>query len=113
MNNAQLNDRGQLTIPKNIREKLNLKPKDIVNIEVINNDRILISKRDIYDDLDDLIKRDLINEGCAPYELDDKIAEKKKELATALLKMTKDAGEDVSKGKYVTLDELEKELNEE
>jgi len=35
MSKAQLNDRGQITIPKKIRDKVNLKPNETVNIDIM------------------------------------------------------------------------------
>ncbi len=112
MNNAQLNDRGQITIPKRIREKADLKPRDTVNIDINDRGEVVISKRNLLDDLDDLIKKDLVREGCAPYELEPKVVEKKKELANALLDMIESTEKEIAKGDYVSLDELKKELTE-
>ena len=113
MKNAQLNDRGQVTIPKNIREKAHLKPKDLVKIDLNKQGQIVITKRDYFDDIDDLIRRDLVCEDYAPFELEIKVAEKKKELASALLEMVKKVEMEIVSGEYVTLDELKEELNSE
>lgn len=40
---ANVGDRGQITIPKNIRELENIKPKDRLIVK-IENDRIVIEK---------------------------------------------------------------------
>ena len=111
MKNAQLNDRGQVTIPKIIREKAHLKPKDLVKIDLNKQGQIVITKRDYFDDIDDLIRRDLVCEDYAPFELEIKVAEKKKELASALLEMVKKVEMEIVSGEYVTLDELKEELN--
>ena len=113
MNKAQLNDRGQVTIPKKIREKANLKPNDPVKIDLNKQGQIIITKTNYFDDLDDLIRNDLACESLTPYEMEAKVIERKKELASALLKMANEAEEEISQGKYVTLDEFKKELEKE
>ena len=113
MNASQLNDRGQLTIPKTIREKADLKPNDPVNIEVNERGQIIITKRGFFDDLEDLIRKDLVKEGVKPYDIETKMAEKKKELAQALNQMAEETEKEISRGEFVTLEEIEKELYEE
>jgi len=113
MNATQLNDRGQLTIPKRIREKADLRPNDPVNIEINEQGQIIITKRGFFDDLDDLIRKDLVKEGVDPYDVEAKMVEKKKQLAQALNQMADDAEKEIASGEYITLEELEKELNEE
>ncbi|MDW7730786.1 MAG: AbrB/MazE/SpoVT family DNA-binding domain-containing protein, partial [Bacillota bacterium] len=68
MNNARLNERGQITIPKKIREQTDIGPNDHVTIKVNDQGQIVIAKRDFFDDLNDLIRRDLVSEGVASYE---------------------------------------------
>lgn len=65
-----------------------------------------------FDDLDDLIIRDLLNEGYSQEDLIEKIPERKKELESAFLKMAKEAEEQIAKGEYVTLEQLKKELED-
>lgn len=43
--------------------------------------RLVLFKKDLIDDLEDLIKRDLINEGFTEQDFAEKIPERKKELA--------------------------------
>jgi AbrB family looped-hinge helix DNA binding protein len=113
MNASQLNDRGQLTIPKAIREKADLKPNDPVNIEVNERGQIIITKRGFFDDLEDLIRKDLVKEGVEPYDIETKMVEKKKELAQALNQMAEETEKEISRGEFTTLEEIEKELYEE
>jgi AbrB family looped-hinge helix DNA binding protein len=110
MGSALINERGQLTIPKKMREKANIKPNEEVTITVNNEGQIVISKRDFFDDLDDLIKRDLVNEGVAPYELEVKMIERKKELAQALNKIVDEAQREITEDKYSTYEELSNEI---
>ena len=63
METAILSARGQITIPKNIRKKLNLKSKSTVSLEVKDNailikPAIVIELRDFQDDM----INDIINE---------------------------------------------------
>lgn len=110
MNSAQLNDRGQVTIPKKIREQANIKPNDPVNITATKQGQIIITKRDFFDDFDDLIKRDLVCEGLTSYELESRLEARKKELTLALLKRLKISEKELSSGDYVTLEKLKKRL---
>jgi hypothetical protein len=64
--------------------------------------QIIISKRDFFEDLDDLIKRDLVNEGVASYDIEAKMFERKKELAQALNNIVVGAQQEVAEGKYTT-----------
>lgn len=113
MSKAQLNERGQITIPKAIRDRVNLKPSETVNIDINDYGQIVISKRDILDELNDLIEMDLVKEGYTSYELKEKKIEKKKELANALLERITNAEKEVMKGQYSTLDEVKREFTEE
>jgi AbrB family looped-hinge helix DNA binding protein len=97
-----INERGQLTIPKKMREQANIKPKEEVNLMVNEEGQIIISKRDFFEDLDDLIKRDLVNEGVASYDIEAKMFERKKELAQALNNIVVGAQQEVAEGKYTT-----------
>lgn len=110
MVSIQINERGQLTIPKKMREQANIRPSDEVNIKVDKEGQIIISKRNIFDELDDLIKRDLINEGVAPYELKEKMAERKKELAKALNRIVDDVDQEIAAEKFTAYEELSKDL---
>lgn len=112
MNNAQLNERGQVTIPKKIREQADIGPNDPVTIKVNDQGQIIIAKRDFFDDLNDLIRRDLVSEGVAPYEIEVKMIERKKTLATSLNKMVSEAEKELERGDCVSYDELKRELEE-
>ncbi|MDZ4132940.1 MAG: AbrB/MazE/SpoVT family DNA-binding domain-containing protein [Dethiobacteria bacterium] len=112
MNSAQLNDRGQVTIPKKIREQANIKPNDPANITATKQGQIIITKRDFFDDFDDLIKRDLVSEGLTPYELESRVEARKKELTLALFERLNISEKELSSGDYVTLDELKNEIDQ-
>jgi len=96
-----------------IGDKVNLKPNETVNIDINDHDQIVISKRDILDELDDLIEMDLVKEGYTSYDLEEKTIEKKRELANALLERINNAEKEVMKGQYSTLDEVKREFTEE
>lgn len=110
MNLANLNERGQVTIPKKIREKANLRPNDAIKIDLNKRGQIIITKRDFFDDIDDLIRQDLVREGCEPYEMEIKVAERKRALASALLEKANEIEKEIAKGEYVKLDKLKEEL---
>lgn len=112
MGSALVNERGQLTIPKKMREQANIKPNEEVNITVNEEGQIIITKRDFFEDLDDLIKRDLLNEGVTPNELEEKIVDRKKELAQTLNKIVAEAQQEVAEGRYTTYKELSKEIEQ-
>lgn len=69
-------------------------------------------KKDLLDDLEDLIKRDLINEGYSEEDFAEKIPERKKELAKALMKVVKKS-EQHEQGKVTSLQDLKKDLKDE
>lgn len=106
----QMNERGQITIPKELREKMNLKPQENLKIELDGTGKVILYKADFFDDLEDLIKRDLLQEGYSSDQFSSKIPERKKELAKALLKMSEEANQEIDKGEYFTLEQLHEEL---
>lgn len=75
---VQVNERGQITIPKELRDKININPKDNLKIGIDDQGRIFLYKKDLIDDLEDLIKRDLLNEGFSEGDLAEKMIERKK-----------------------------------
>lgn len=89
-------DRGQITIPKQLRDKVNIHPNDNLNIDIDEHGRLVLFKKDLLDDLEDLIKRDLINEGFTEEDFAEKIPERKKELIKALMKMVKESEEEMN-----------------
>lgn len=91
MFDVQINDRGQITIPKELREKANLNPKDNLLLELDDQGRLVLAKKDIFKDLEDLIKKDLLSQGYTEKDFTIMIPERKKELAHALLAMVNDA----------------------
>jgi AbrB family looped-hinge helix DNA binding protein len=109
----QVNERGQITIPKQLREKVNIYPNDNLKIDIDENGRLILYKKDLIDDLEDLIKRDLINEGYTEQDFAEKIPERKKELAKALMKMVKESDEEFERGEFTSLEDLKKELKDE
>ena len=112
MFDVQINERGQITIPKELRNKANINPKDNLLLKIDDEGRIILVKKDIFNDLEDLIKKDLIGQGFSEIDFNVKIPERKKELAKALLKMAEDAEDEINNGEYSTLDELKQELNQ-
>lgn len=112
MFDVQINERGQITIPKELRDKANLTPQDTLKIQLDSSGKILLYKKDIFDDLEDLIKRDLIKEGYTSYDFDKMIPIRKKELAQSLNKMAEDSSQQIRDGEYTTLSDLKKELND-
>ena len=124
MFNVRINERGQITIPKELRRKAKLNPKDSLLVDLDEKGRLIITKKDFFSDLEDLIRwdfifaialirRDLINEGYSEYEVSSMIPKKKKELGEALLRMSADVQSEITDGKYSTLEDLNKELDPE
>jgi AbrB family looped-hinge helix DNA binding protein len=113
MFDVQMNERGQITIPKELRDKAKLNPLDTLKVELDNQGRLMLYKKDFFDDLEDLIKKDLVREGFSPDDFAYKIPERKQELAKALMKMANDSKKDVDKGEYTNLQDLKKELKDE
>ncbi|MDF2721130.1 MAG: Antidote-toxin recognition MazE, bacterial antitoxin [Paenibacillus sp.] len=113
MFDIQVNERGQITIPKELREKGNIHPRDNLKIDIDEQGRIILFKKDLLDDLEDLIKRDLINEGFSEKDFADKIPERKKELAEALMKIVKESEQQYERGELTSLQDLKKELKDE
>lgn len=106
-----INSRGQITFPKELRTKANLNPKDNLEIKLDDQGNLIISKKDIFSDLEDLIRRDLVSEGRSTYEIEPLIAQRKKELGKALLKMSADAEAEIAKGESTSLEELKTDLD--
>lgn len=59
---VQINERGQITIPKELRKKANIFPKDNLIVYVDEQGRLILRKK-IFSNLEVLIIRDLINQG--------------------------------------------------
>jgi AbrB family looped-hinge helix DNA binding protein len=113
MFDIQVNERGQITIPKELRNRVNINPHDNLKIDIDELGRIVLYKKDLIDDLEDLIKRDLLNEGYSEEDFAEKIPERKKELAKALMEMVKESEEEYERGELTTLEDLKKELKDE
>lgn len=107
---VQINDRGQITIPKELRETVNFNANDRLKLSMDSEGRIVLYKSDFFDDIEDLIRRDLEKEGLSPEQIEKKLPERKQSLGKALLKMAKEANEEIENGEYVTLDQLKEEL---
>lgn len=110
---VQVNERGQITIPKELRDKINIYPKDNLKIAIDDQGRIVLYKKDLLDDLEDLIKRDLLNEGYSKEDISEKVIERKKELAKSLLKMVEESEKGFEKGAFTSLEDLKQELKDE
>ena len=77
----------------------------------INTDgRIVLYKSDFFDDVEDLIRKDLESEGLSNEQVEKKLPERKKELGKALLKMASEVDQEIECGEYITLDQLNEEL---
>ncbi len=113
MYTVKINDRGQITIPKEVRVKADLKPKENLVINIDKKGRLLITKNDFFSDLEELIKRDLVNEGYRKSEVEAMIPFKKKELGEALLKMTVDVQSEINNGHYSSLEDVKEEIEKE
>ncbi len=113
MFDVRINERGQITIPKELRRKAKLNPKDSLLVDLDEKGRLIITKKDFFSDLEDLIRRDLINEGYSEYEVPSMIPKKKKELGEALLRISAGAQSETTDGEYSTLGDLNKELDPE
>jgi len=113
MFNVQVNEHGQITIPKTLREKVNINPHDSLKIDIDEQGRLILFKQELLDDLEDLIKRDLINEGYSEANITEKIPERKKELAKALTEVVKESEQQYEQGEFTSLQDLKKELKDE
>ena len=107
---VQINDRGQITIPKELRDSVNLHAYDKLKLSVDEDGKIVLYKSDFFDDVEDLIRKDLEKEGLSLEQIEKKLPERKKELGKALLKMAHEVNEEIERGEYVTLDQLKDEL---
>ncbi len=113
MFDIQVNERGQITIPKPLRDKVHIHPNENLKIDVDEYGRLVLYKKDLIDDLEDLIKRDLINEGFSESDFAEKIPERKKELAKTLMVMVKEAEMEFERGESTSLENLKKEVTNE
>jgi AbrB family looped-hinge helix DNA binding protein len=110
---VQINDRGQVTIPKELRDRANLAPQETLKIQLDTKGRLILYKKDIFDDLEDLIRRDLIKDGYTSYDFDKMLPIRKKELADSLYKMVEESSEQINQGEFTTLEDLKKEFEDE
>lgn len=108
---VQINDRGQITIPKELRDTVNLKAHDKLKLSTDTNGRIVVYKPNFFDDVEDLIRKDLVKGGLSAEQIERKLPERKEELGNALLKMASEVDEEIKRGEYVTLTDFNKELN--
>ncbi len=113
MFDVQINDRGQITIPKELRDIAKLNPQETLKIDIDNNGRLILYKKDILDELEDLIKKDLLKEGFSQDDFKDLIPQRKKELAKALLKISDNSTKEIKDNDYTTLEDFKEELKDE
>ena len=106
----KFNDRGQITIPKELRDKVKLQAHDRLKLSINSDGRIVLYKSDFFDDVEDLIRKDLESEGLSTEQVEKKLPERKKELGKALLKMASEVDQEIERGEYMTLDQLNEEL---
>lgn len=85
MYEIQINERGQVTIPKKIRDALGIHPNDSLKVDVNEQNQIVLFKKDVFRDIDDLLRKELQNSGVPEKEIEQKLQEKKIELANQLL----------------------------
>ena len=104
---VQINDRGQITIPKELRDTVNLKAHDKLRLSIDAEGKIVVYKPDIFDDVEDLIRKDLLQEGLSFEQVEKKLPRRKEELGKALLKMAGEVAEEIKRGDYITLNELD------
>lgn len=52
MFDVQVNERGQITIPKELREKFNINPRDNLKIDIDKQDRLILYKKGFLDDVE-------------------------------------------------------------
>jgi len=57
MFDIQVNERGQITIPKPLRDKVHIHPNENLKIDVDEYGRLVLYKKDLIDDLEDLTER--------------------------------------------------------
>ena len=107
---VQINDSGQITIPKELRDKVQLQAHDRLKLSVNSDGRIVLYKSDFFGDVEDLIRKDLESEGLSVEQAEKKLPERKKELGKALLKMASEVDQEIERGEYMTLDQLNEEL---
>lgn len=107
---VQINDRGQITIPKELRDTVNLQAHDRLKLSIDTDGRLVLYKSDFFDDLEDLIRKDLESEGLSVEQVEKKLPERKKELGKVLLKMASEVDDEIERGEYLTLDQLNEEL---
>ena len=88
---VKINERGQITIPQKLRSRAKMNPNDNLEIDLDSQGRLIITKKDLFSDLEDLIRKDLVSEGRSAYEVETMMPGRKRELGEALLRMSADA----------------------
>ena len=93
--------------------RFNLQAHDRLKLSINTDGRIVLYKSDFFDDVEDLIRKDLESEGLSAEQIEKKLPERKKELGKALLKMASEVDQEIERGEYITLDQLNDELEDE
>ncbi|MCR9134229.1 MAG: AbrB/MazE/SpoVT family DNA-binding domain-containing protein [bacterium] len=77
MPSATITSKGQITIPKKIRDELNLKAGDVLNFETESNSKITISvgKKHYSEIIGKFNYKKTKPEGLTPEEMDEGVAE--------------------------------------
>lgn len=103
---VKINDKGQITIPKELRDTVNIRAHDRLKMSIKEDGSIVLYKSDFFDDVEDLIRKDLEREGLSTEQIEKQLPECKKDLRKALQKMVREADQEIDRGEYITLDQL-------
>jgi len=105
-----LGKKGQIVIPKKIRDELSLNSDSKLKLYV-DNKRIIIEPAKTEDEFKDMVMYCLKRDNKPINE--DTIREYEIKVQNSIERIFAEAREEVARGEYITLEQLEKEINEE
>ena len=105
-----LGKKGQIVIPKEIRDELSLNSDSKLKLYV-DNKRIIIEPAKTEDEFKDMVMYCLKRDNKPINE--DTIREYEIKVQNSIERIFAEAREEVARGEYITLEQLEKEINEE
>ncbi|MBP2657181.1 MAG: SpoVT / AbrB like domain protein [Firmicutes bacterium] len=105
-----LGPKGQIDIPKEFRDELNLNSNSKIRL-YIENERIIIEPVKFEDEFQDMVMYCLKRDNKSINE--DTIKEYEIRVQNSIERIFAEAREEVARGEYITLEQLEKEINEE
>ena len=107
---VSISTKGQLVLPKEIRDKFQLNVGSKLRV-FVENERIVLQPRSLEDDVRDFISTAIVKDGKKISG--ETLKEYHAKFRTAIDLMVADAEAEYEAGKYISFDDLKRELNDE